>query len=162
MICSIQLTFLVFKGMQCMVHEFLYCDVSPDETILEASFISEYLKTKQIPARFEHLSFTSYPGTEGKAGMAAVANLEVDLVKLNRNLQEMLPSYARPIFIKLVQSLTVTGKHVHNLSLSICSQSWDILRQLAHLESLNIVDLLNLFWQAFFYIGNEVLGSHSL
>lgn len=49
------------------------------------------------------------PGTEGKAGMAAVANLEVDLVKLNRNLQEMLPSYARPIFIKLVQSLTVTG-----------------------------------------------------
>ncbi|PIK45237.1 putative long-chain fatty acid transport protein 4-like [Apostichopus japonicus] len=49
------------------------------------------------------------PGTEGKAGMAAIANLTVDLVKLNRNLQEMLPPYARPIFIKLVQSVTVTG-----------------------------------------------------
>lgn len=49
------------------------------------------------------------PGTEGKAGMAAIANPSVDLKKLNRSLQETLPAYARPVFIKLVESVVVTG-----------------------------------------------------
>lgn len=51
------------------------------------------------------------PEAEGKAGMAAIAdsNGTLDLVELNHQLQRTLPAYAKPVFIRVVKKLKITG-----------------------------------------------------
>jgi len=50
------------------------------------------------------------PGTEGRAGMAALVTDEhFDLVELRRALLERLPEYARPLFLRIVSSMELTG-----------------------------------------------------
>ena len=50
------------------------------------------------------------PGTEGRAGMAAlVAGEGFDLRELRRSLVERLPDYARPLFLRIVTSIELTG-----------------------------------------------------
>lgn len=50
------------------------------------------------------------PGCEGRAGMAAVAtDGDIDLSALRAYLTGRLPSYARPVFLRLRQDLEVTG-----------------------------------------------------
>ena len=52
----------------------------------------------------------SVPGTEGRAGMAAVvAAPDFDLGKLRRALVARLPDYARPLFLRIVSALELTG-----------------------------------------------------
>src|SRR5256885_2511728 len=49
------------------------------------------------------------PGTEGRAGMAAVVvAAQFELAALRRHLQA-LPAYARPLFIRIVPSIELTG-----------------------------------------------------
>ena len=52
------------------------------------------------------------PGTEGRAGMAAIPdqNRTIDLKRLYQDLAKKLPAYARPIFIRLVESIDTTCK----------------------------------------------------
>ncbi|VDQ04018.1 unnamed protein product [Trichobilharzia regenti] len=59
------------------------------------------------------------PGTEGKAGMAAIAleesklspDEEENLIsRIHKEFTEHLPPYARPIFLRLCQHLAMTGK----------------------------------------------------
>ena len=51
------------------------------------------------------------PHMEGRAGMAAILDAEnkVDLVLLADRLKESLPSYARPLFIRLLTKVDMTG-----------------------------------------------------
>lgn len=51
------------------------------------------------------------PGTEGRAGMAAVANPtgSCDLEHFAQLLEKELPLYARPIFLRLMPELHKTG-----------------------------------------------------
>jgi fatty-acyl-CoA synthase len=50
------------------------------------------------------------PGTEGRAGMAAlVAVPDFDLGELRRALVARLPDYARPLFIRIVTAIELTG-----------------------------------------------------
>src|SRR5215831_1501339 len=50
------------------------------------------------------------PGTEGRAGMAAlVIDEHFDLDELRRELLERLPEYARPVFLRIVSSMELTG-----------------------------------------------------
>lgn len=51
------------------------------------------------------------PGTEGRAGMAAVANPSgsCDLERFAQLLEKELPLYARPIFLRLMPELHKTG-----------------------------------------------------
>jgi len=50
------------------------------------------------------------PGTDGRAGMAAlVVGPDFDLVGFRRDLGGKLPEYARPLFLRLVPTLEVTG-----------------------------------------------------
>ena len=51
------------------------------------------------------------PGTEGRAGMAAISDPDkrVDLASLYAGMVDKLPSYARPIFLRFVQEIDVTG-----------------------------------------------------
>ncbi|XP_069386374.1 long-chain fatty acid transport protein 1-like [Paralichthys olivaceus] len=53
----------------------------------------------------------SVPGVEGKAGMAAIAHAggPFDIEALGIALQEALPSYARPVFLRLMPSVDTTG-----------------------------------------------------
>ncbi|KAL6110349.1 slc27a1 [Pungitius sinensis] len=53
----------------------------------------------------------SVPGVEGKAGMAAIAHGggQFDLDALWMAVQKALPSYARPVFLRLVPSVDTTG-----------------------------------------------------
>src|SRR5437762_14248722 len=51
----------------------------------------------------------SVPGTEGRAGMAAVVvAAQFELAALRHHLQA-LPAYARPLFIRIVPSIELTG-----------------------------------------------------
>jgi len=51
------------------------------------------------------------PGTEGRAGMAAIVDpdYKVDLVTLAGSLKKLLPSYACPMFLRIVHRVDLTG-----------------------------------------------------
>ena len=50
------------------------------------------------------------PGTEGRAGMAALVPADgFDLALLHRHLAERLPDYARPVFLRLCGDIGTTG-----------------------------------------------------
>jgi fatty-acyl-CoA synthase len=50
------------------------------------------------------------PGHDGKAGMAAlVADDGIDLAALRRHLQAQLPDYARPLFLRVTDTIDATG-----------------------------------------------------
>lgn len=52
------------------------------------------------------------PGTEGRAGMAAIHDPDeiVDLEKLALGLKAKLPAFARPLFVRLVDHFDITGR----------------------------------------------------
>lgn len=51
------------------------------------------------------------PNTEGRAGMAAILDVDqsVDLDELATGLKNVLPAYARPLFIRLLSKIDMTG-----------------------------------------------------
>lgn len=51
------------------------------------------------------------PGMEGRAGMAAIVDPDclLDFKALAEGLDRALPSYARPIFLRIVKELEMTG-----------------------------------------------------
>jgi fatty-acyl-CoA synthase len=50
------------------------------------------------------------PGTEGRAGMAAITtSTDFDLARFRAELAPMLPAYARPVFVRICASLETTG-----------------------------------------------------
>jgi fatty-acyl-CoA synthase len=54
------------------------------------------------------------PGTDGRAGMAAlVCDEDVDLAALRHHLAERLPAYARPLFLRMRREIAVTGTFKH-------------------------------------------------
>lgn len=57
------------------------------------------------------------PGTEGRAGMAAVASpaSSCDLKRFAQTLEKELPLYARPIFLRFLPELHKTGLPLFHL-----------------------------------------------
>jgi len=54
------------------------------------------------------------PGTDGRAGMAAlVTDEELDLVAFRTHLSQRLPEYARPLFLRIRSELDVTATFKH-------------------------------------------------
>ena len=53
------------------------------------------------------------PGLEGKAGMAAIVEdvAKFDLDRFLHRIKAELPTYAIPIFIRLVSTLDITGRY---------------------------------------------------
>lgn len=51
------------------------------------------------------------PNLEGRAGMAAILDVDntVDLEELAAGLNKLLPSYARPQFVRLLNKVDMTG-----------------------------------------------------
>jgi fatty-acyl-CoA synthase len=57
------------------------------------------------------------PGTEGAAGMAAiVCEGPLDLAALRAHLARRLPAYARPLFVRVMAKIAVTGTFKHTKS----------------------------------------------
>lgn len=78
-------------------------NVSTSEVEAEVSNASGYRDTVVYGVEIPHM--------EGRAGMAAVLDpdRQVDLVKLAQTLKETLPSYARPMFVRLLTKVDMTG-----------------------------------------------------
>ena len=68
-----------------------------------------------ISLRLESKEVTVYGvevlGEEGKAGMATITSVDVDIKKLGEHLKADLPSYAKPLFIRLVKEFEHTGNY---------------------------------------------------
>ena len=61
------------------------------------------------------------PGQEGRCGMTSLVNkegIDFDLEKLNEHLKKNLASFARPIFIRIVDEIEYTGKNT-NINISL-------------------------------------------
>jgi fatty-acyl-CoA synthase len=57
------------------------------------------------------------PGTDGRAGMAAlVTGDRFDLAQLRAHLNQRLPDYARPLFLRLLREMEVTATFKHKKS----------------------------------------------
>jgi len=65
------------------------------------------------------------PGNEGRCGMAAIAdpNGTLDLEKLAKEVIRSLPSYARPLFLRVIsKEMNMTGRHGFHLYLLTYSE----------------------------------------
>jgi len=53
------------------------------------------------------------PNVEGRAGMAAIVDTDntLDLVTFVKEVRETLPSYACPLFVRVLSQLQMTGKN---------------------------------------------------
>lgn len=66
---------------------------------------------------FSNVYGVEIPGTDGRAGMAAIVFREgvdadsVDMQAFSRHVRENLPSYARPIFLRILKELPATTTH---------------------------------------------------
>lgn len=56
-------------------------------------------------------STSQVPSTEGRAGMCGIVdeNNTLDLDQLAKNISKDLPAYARPVFIRVMTKLDMTG-----------------------------------------------------
>ncbi len=67
----------------------------------------------------------SVPGTEGRAGMAAVvADESLDLAALRSHMKDRLPPYARPLFLRLRKDVEVTGTFKYSKT-TLTGQGYD-------------------------------------
>jgi len=64
------------------------------------------------------------PGTDGRAGMSAIADTanDIDLESLHEAVSKELPAYARPMFLRVLNHIDMTGK-LQNLTNSQLSLS---------------------------------------
>ena len=64
--------------------------------------------------RCQQVIFSSHqvPGAEGRAGMAAIVEPEegLDLKKFLQAVKHQLPSYAIPLFVRVVEKVDLTGR----------------------------------------------------
>jgi solute carrier family 27 fatty acid transporter 1/4 len=51
------------------------------------------------------------PGYDGTGGMAVIADVDrnVDMSKLEKEINDTLPAYARPLFIRITKEIPMTG-----------------------------------------------------
>lgn len=76
--------------------------------VLACPLIIDYLLFLFLPL---FLPTVQVPGCDGKAGMAAIVDPDgtLDVARLYTDLQQCLPSYALPVFVRLVSACELTG-----------------------------------------------------
>ena len=75
-------------------------------TIEVENVISSHLNSREVVVYGVEI-----PGQEGRAGMTAILeSADFDLEKLTQKIKEDLPSYARPLFIRLIKEIEHTGR----------------------------------------------------
>ena len=93
-------------------------------TVEVENLISSKLESKEVAVYGVEI-----PGQEGKAGMATLTSSNVDIKQLGEEIKNALPSYAKPLFIRLAAEFDHTGKR----------------RSFRFLNILNKVCIFNLF-----------------
>ena len=103
----------------------MYIYLIQDEAIYGLGFVSrwkgENVSTNEVDsvvgAILELKDATTYgveiPGADGRAGMLAIpaqCQADINFSKLEKGLEEKLPAYARPLFIRLVKEADLTSK----------------------------------------------------
>ena len=94
---------------------FYFCDRTGDTFRWKGENVStnevEGLTSRTLELRDVVIFGVDVPGTEGKAGMACIVGSEesVDVQGLAKKLYRVLPAYAVPVFIRLVQQADLTG-----------------------------------------------------
>lgn len=101
-------------SMYCDNYGYLYfCDRLGDTfrwrgenvaTVEVENVISSHLNSTEVSVYGVQI-----PGQEGKAGMAAIMKDDLDLDLLGKHLQANLPTYAKPLFIRLSKEFDYTG-----------------------------------------------------
>ena len=86
--------------------------VPGDGSHLSCSAFNVTLETLLALIYLKYLSPYFVPGVEGKAGMAAIADAtgSFDCNSFLQNIQRVLPSYARPMFLRISPQVDTTGK----------------------------------------------------
>jgi acyl-CoA synthetase (AMP-forming)/AMP-acid ligase II len=76
-------------------------------TIEVENIISKHLNSREVV-----VYGVEVPGQEGRAGMAAILDTpnNIDVVQLSKIVASNLPSYERPVFVRLVRQLDHTGR----------------------------------------------------
>lgn len=71
----------------------------------------ESVMSKALDLRDVVVYGVTVPGTEGRAGMAAIVDTDnkVNLEALTQSIKQLLPSYAYPLFLRIVHKVDVTG-----------------------------------------------------
>ena len=71
----------------------------------------ESVMSKALGLRDVVVYGVTVPGTEGRAGMAAIVDPEskISFETLAQSLKQLLPSYAIPVFLRIVHKVEVTG-----------------------------------------------------
>lgn len=71
----------------------------------------EAVVSNQVGLRDAVVYGVEVPGSEGRAGMAAIVDEDnsLDLAALTGALQRSLPAYARPVFLRLMKAVDTTG-----------------------------------------------------
>lgn len=93
------------------MRRFGYLPLITDNTAksyLSIKLISNFFKGTRCLNRLSRYLFV---GQEGRAGMAAILDPDhaVDLERLAHSLQKSLPPYARPLFVRIMETLPMTG-----------------------------------------------------
>ena len=92
---------------------FYFCDRTGDTFRWKGENVST-VEVEGIMSRLFDLSDVvvygvEIPGTEGRAGMAAICNVDVLPPNLYQELSRVLPAYAIPVFIRLISEADTTG-----------------------------------------------------
>ena len=75
-------------------------------TIEVENVISKHLNSSEVVVYGVEI-----PGQEGKAGMATITSTNVNMKELGEYIKADLPSYAKPLFVRLVAEFEHTGKN---------------------------------------------------
>lgn len=81
--------------------------------VLSSTYSIYYLILRLLfTFHFSNIIFNQVPNSEGRAGMAAIADKDntLDIASVSEGLQKALPSYARPLFIRKINEVELTGK----------------------------------------------------
>ncbi|OCT69556.1 solute carrier family 27 member 3 isoform X1 [Xenopus laevis] len=109
-----------FNTGDLMVQDSLQCVYFRDRTGDTFRWKGENVATTEVSEILTGLDFfqevnvygVTIPGHEGRAGMAAVTlrpGTDLDLGRIYKYIMEFLPSYARPRFLRIMDSMEATG-----------------------------------------------------
>ena len=78
------------------------------------------------------------PGVEGRAGMAAIVQPEggIDLNWFLSAIKNQLPSYAMPIFLRMVKELDITGKNEYIIIFN-CRRTYHLIEYMSNENKLH-------------------------
>jgi solute carrier family 27 fatty acid transporter 1/4 len=92
-----------------------FCDRLGDTFRWRGENVSTFEVENILSARVNSKEVIVYgvevPGQEGKAGMATIVDLDVDMAALGEHIKKDLTSYAKPLFIRLEAEVEHTGKN---------------------------------------------------